>query len=461
MIHKNTLNKLLMCVAMVLSLFVRVGSVFADGPSFQVVGSKNISIENKGLVNGKYSLTLRVNDMTNVYSFQLSELMLVNDCSFHVGKMKWTRPEQEKNEFNINWDSNGTYAFYIFHNGKVLAYVRFKLKGFKENGGGGSETVYWGKGAKYYDLPEIAKPDPKEYEDLDGKSDGICTNQAIPDDKPQGSGDVEEPKEDDKGNGNNNNGGSNKDLQDIKDKLNEISNKIPPVPDWDKVAETFADKISPKLTKDIKDMLGEAPDPPKPPPQIPKTDNKGLDNRQPEFKDNPDLEKAKFTKDDIKDGAPEIKFEEDKSGGFDIKDPMGNLPDLPDEMPKPGETTPSEWGKNKPKEPEPQEKPVPKDKEKPKDPPKPKPDEIKPPKPNEGDSGFPKPKEDGGKPPKPKEDLGKPPKPNEEGSKPPKPNESGDKPPKPNTNLDPPTPNNPSGSFGKYKRHPEDPDGSG
>ncbi len=25
--------------------------------------------------------------------------------------------------------------FYIFHNGKVLAYVRFKLKGFKENGG--------------------------------------------------------------------------------------------------------------------------------------------------------------------------------------------------------------------------------------------------------------------------------------------------------------------------------------
>ncbi len=78
---------------------------------FKLWVAKNISIEDKGLVNGKYSLTLRVNDMTNVYKFQLSELMLVNDCSFHVGKAKWTRPEQEKNEFDINWNMNGTYAF--------------------------------------------------------------------------------------------------------------------------------------------------------------------------------------------------------------------------------------------------------------------------------------------------------------------------------------------------------------
>ncbi|OJE29624.1 hypothetical protein A9490_00145 [Bacillus thuringiensis] len=454
MIHKNTLNKLLMCVGMVLSLFVRVGPVFADGPSIQLLGSKGVTVDNKGI-----SLSLKVTDAKDIVTFQLSELMLVNDCSFNFGLTKWVRPSQKENQFDISIKENGTYAFYIFSNGKVKGYVRFKAKGFPQNAQGGGVTQYWGEGAKYYELPEEAV-NPDDYRDYDGKNDGICTNEKLPD-KPHGSGDIEEPKEDDKGNGNNNNGGSNKDLQDIKDKFNEISNKIPPVPDWEKVADTFADKISPKLTKDIKDMLGEASDPPKPPPQIPKTDNKGLDGRQPEFKENPDLEKAKFTKDDIKDGAPEIKFEEDKSGGFDIKDPMDNLPDLPDEMPKPGETTPSDWGKNKPKEPEPQEKPVPKDKEKPKDPPKPKPDEIKPPKPNEGDSGFPKPKEDGGKPPKPKEDVGKPPKPNEEGSKPPKPNDSGDKPPKPNTNLDPPIPNNPSGSFGNYKRHPEDPDGSG
>ncbi|MFV5897352.1 hypothetical protein ACLIJ6_28720, partial [Bacillus cereus] len=298
MIRKTTWNKLLMCFAMVLSLFVRVGSVFADGPSFQVLGSKNISIEDKGLVGGKYSLILRVNNAENVVTFQLSELMLVSDCSFNIGKAKWTRPSQKKNEFEINWDRNGTYAFYIFVNGKVKGYVRFTLKGFPKNGEGGGTTEYWGEAAKYYELPP-ENFDPNDFADYDNKLDGVCTNEKLPD-KPHGSGDIEEPKEDDKGNGNNNNnGGSNKDLQDIKDKLNEISNKIPPVPDWDKVADTFADKISPKLTKDIKDMLGEAPDPPKPPPQIPKTDNKGLDNRQPEFKDNPDLEKAKFTKDDI------------------------------------------------------------------------------------------------------------------------------------------------------------------
>ncbi len=57
----------------------------------------------------------------------------------------------------------------------------------------------------------------KEYEDLDGKNDGVCTNHAIPDDKPQGSGDIDQSK-DDKGNnnGDGNNNGSNKDLQDIK-----------------------------------------------------------------------------------------------------------------------------------------------------------------------------------------------------------------------------------------------------
>ncbi|MEB9345082.1 hypothetical protein P4I10_25450, partial [Bacillus cereus] len=172
--------------------------VFADSPSFQLVGSKNVTIENNGIVNGKYNLIIKVNNMKDVYSFQLSELMLVNDCSFHVGKSKWTRPEQEKNEFPINWNQNGTYAFYIFHNGKVLGYARFKLKGFKENGGGGGETVYWGKGAKYYDLPEIEKPNPEDYADYDNKNDGVCTNEKIPDDKPQGSGDIDESKEDNK-----------------------------------------------------------------------------------------------------------------------------------------------------------------------------------------------------------------------------------------------------------------------
>ncbi|MGF2643558.1 hypothetical protein, partial [Bacillus cereus] len=199
--------------------------VFADSPSFQLVGSKNVTIENNGIVNGKYNLIIKVNNMKDVYSFQLSELMLVNDCSFHVGKSKWTRPEQEKNEFPINWNQNGTYAFYIFHNGKVLGYARFKLKGFKENGGGGGETVYWGKGAKYYDLPEIEKPNPEDYADYDNKNDGVCTNEKIPDDKPQGSGDIDESKEDNKppvdGGG-----GSDKAVKEVLEKIVSAVNEI-------------------------------------------------------------------------------------------------------------------------------------------------------------------------------------------------------------------------------------------
>nr|WP_234931884.1 methyl-accepting chemotaxis protein [Bacillus thuringiensis] len=170
--------------------------VFADTPSFQLLGSKGVSIENKGLVDGKYSLVLRVNDAENVVTFQLSELMLVSDCTFNIGKAKWTRPSQKKNEFEINWDRNGTYAFYIFVNGKVKGYVRFTLKGFPKNGEGGGTTEYWGEAAKYYELPS-ENFDPNDFADYDNKLDGVCTNEKLPD-KPHGSGDIEEPKEDNK-----------------------------------------------------------------------------------------------------------------------------------------------------------------------------------------------------------------------------------------------------------------------
>ncbi|MGD6840720.1 hypothetical protein ACQCVL_30490, partial [Bacillus thuringiensis] len=170
--------------------------VFADTPSFQLLGSKGVSIENKGLVGGKYSLVLRVNDAEDVVTFQLSELMLVNDCSFNLGKAKWTRPSQEKNEFEINWEMNGTYAFYIFVNGKVKGYARFKLTGFPKNGEGGGTTQYTGNMAKYYELPP-ENFDPNDFADYDNKLDGVCTNEKLPE-KPHGSGDIEEPKDDNK-----------------------------------------------------------------------------------------------------------------------------------------------------------------------------------------------------------------------------------------------------------------------
>ena len=118
MLKKHTVLKTLMCFMVFLMPFVNMRSAFADGPSFQMLGSKGVFIDNKGLVGGKYSVTVRVADTKDVVTFQLSELMLVNDCSFNFGLTKWVRPEQEKNEFDINVDRNGTYAFYIFVNGK-------------------------------------------------------------------------------------------------------------------------------------------------------------------------------------------------------------------------------------------------------------------------------------------------------------------------------------------------------
>ncbi|MED2683528.1 hypothetical protein P4195_27120, partial [Bacillus thuringiensis] len=94
--------------------FVNMRSAFADGPSIQLLGSKGVTVDNKGI-----SLSLKVADAKDVVTFQLSELMLVNDCSFNFGLTKWVRPSQKENQFDINIKDNGTYAFYIFVNGKV------------------------------------------------------------------------------------------------------------------------------------------------------------------------------------------------------------------------------------------------------------------------------------------------------------------------------------------------------
>ncbi|WP_240528020.1 MULTISPECIES: hypothetical protein [Bacillus cereus group] len=433
MIKKHTVLKTLMCFMVFLMPFVNIRSAFADGPSFELLGSKNISVENNGVVNGKYSLMLKVNDMKDVYSFQLSELMLVSDCTFYIGKNKWVRPEQEKNEFPINWNQNGTYAFYVFHNGKVLAYARFRLKGFKENGGGGGSTFYSGKMATYYDLPDLGIQDPNDYADLDGKNDGVCTREGAPD-KPQGSGDIDDSKkEEDKGGDN----GGNKKPYDPEDyfkkllsKLDEVGNKIPPPPDWDKVSDIFADKIGNKMSE----VIGKTPDPPSPPPipDMPGIDTGGLENHMPDIKDNPDLKDSNFTADDIKKEAKPIEEKKDDSGGFDIGNPLDNLPETPKELPKPGETEKSGWTQDKPKEPT-GDLPKPKDKgkEEPPKPPKPSKDNDKPPKPSGNDDKPPKPGGNDDKPPKPGGNDAKPPKPGDNGGNPPKPGGNDGNPPKP------------------------------
>ncbi|MCC2370339.1 hypothetical protein LKM02_28945 [Bacillus cereus] len=440
MIKKDKIFKIIMSISLIFSLFINVESVFAEGPSIQMLGSKGVTVDNKGI-----SLSLQVADAKDVVTFQLSELMLVNDCSFNFGLTKWVRPSQKENKFDINIKENGTYAFYIFVNGKVKGYVRFKAKGFPQNAQGGGVTQYWGEGAKYYGLPEEAV-NPDDFRDQDGANNGICVNEKVPDDKPAGAGDIEEPKDNENNGDKDNNGGGwqpDKDyFKDLANKLDEISSKIPPVPDWDKVSDVFADKIGNKM----KDVLGEAPDPPNPPPipDMPNIDTGGLENQRPEFKDNPELDKAGFTGDDIKKDAPVIKENKDESGGFDIGDPTKGLPEVPKEMPKPGETEKSGWTQDKPKEPNQKEIPNPKETE------VPKPSEF--PKPKDNNKGdFPKPNVDSGNPPKPNTNEGKPPKPNTDSGNPPKPNTGDGGFPKPNIDGQPPKPDgggkppNPSG----------------
>ncbi|MEI5899711.1 hypothetical protein [Bacillus albus] len=199
---------------------------YADGPSFTLLGSKGVQIENKGVIGDRYSIVIKVTDADKIVKFQLSELMLVSDCSFNIGKKKWTRPSQEKNEFEINWDANGTYAFYIFYNGKVKGYVRFKLTGLSKDGVGEGTTPYTGDMAKYYELP-TENFDPNDYADYDNKHDGICTNQKLPD-KPHGSGDIEEPKDNNNtgGDGNTGNNGSNEKLEKALEDINKALKNI-------------------------------------------------------------------------------------------------------------------------------------------------------------------------------------------------------------------------------------------
>lgn len=229
-------------------------SIYADSPSYQVVGSKGVSIENKGLNGGYYSLTLKVTDAENVVTFQLSELMLVNDCSFNFGLVKWTRPSQKKNEFDINIKENGTYAFYVFVNGKVKGYVRFKIKGFLKNAEGTGVTQYWGEGAKYYELPE-EHVNPDDFRDQDGANNGICVNEKIPDDKPSGSGDIEEPKEENNNGGNGNTGSNEKLEKALEDINNALKNIETSSKDTANNTKDIADsnKEIAKNTKDIAD----------------------------------------------------------------------------------------------------------------------------------------------------------------------------------------------------------------
>lgn len=126
-------------------------------------------------------------------------------------------------------------------------------------------------------------------------------------------------------------------------KLDDIKNEIPPPPNWDKVATTFQEKITPQIKKDMADLIGSTKTPklpnlpiaPKPPPDPiqlkppPKSIFEVLDDvdkrnlKKPTMNDTPD---GRFDENDIKSGGLP-KENKDESGGFKINNPLDGLPD--------------------------------------------------------------------------------------------------------------------------------------
>lgn len=208
-------------------------------------------------------------------------------------------------------------------------------------------------------------------------------------------------------------------------KVDQIIGAIPPPPNWGQVAETFRNAIVPNLISEMGSMLGSAPAPPTPPPDMPGISVGAITNNPPSPQTVPNLKESGFNKGKLEAESPQIEFRQDDSGGFDIKDPVESIPDSPKSDPIPGETDPGEWGENMPKE-----------------------QEAKPPIPSDS-SEVP---------------IGDPPIPGGNGDAPPIPGEGNDGPPMPGGGGDtPPTPGNSGGNEGspRYKKHPDDPDGSG
>src|SRR5690625_167708 len=210
-------------------------------------------------------------------------------------------------------------------------------------------------------------------------------------------------------------------------KIDEIINAIPQPPNWQQVANTFRDTIVPKFINDLGNMLGSAPTPPsaQKKPAIP---SYNLD--KPTGQESSNLGNSTFTGDDLKNDAPKIDVREDESGGFNILDPIGQLPsqeefkeNIPDE--------PDNYAPNVPdveaEAPEPPEESIPF----PNDPEEesetaPIPDEEKntAPTPNEPENNAPMPEEEKNTAPMPDDSEGNAPIPNEDDNRLPFPDDS-------------------------------------
>jgi hypothetical protein len=324
-------------------------SVYADSPSMQLVGSGGVIITKQTFENGSYVIDLKV-DNDEIYVFQLSELHLVNDCTFQQSATVNKRPEQNENKFGIRVNRNGTYAFYIFANGKKVGHVRFKIKGFAENGQATKgETKWRDKLAEYYGVPDDGNAE--HVQDKDAIYNGVCVaNDNVDDNKPIGSGEIEKPKEDNNNGGNGNNGSDEK----LEKALKDISDSL-------KVLMVLQ-KIQQKNTKDIADSnkkISDAVD------SIKDTVGEILK----EMKPTTDVVLDELKKPDLIKPKDENEKFEDKNEYFkegkEEKVPTDALPDAPDPKPWKDEDGKEMKKEDKSEKDKPTEKDKPSEKDKP------------------------------------------------------------------------------------------------
>lgn len=110
---------------------------------------------------------------------------------------------------------------------------------------------------------------------------------------------------------------------DMLGQLDDIKNAIPPAPNWQQVANTMRDTIVPSFISEMDSLLGSAPTPP----SAPVFNNPvQADFDRPSGSLPINLDDSAFSANDIKQGATEIEFKEDQSGGFELLDPVGSLP---------------------------------------------------------------------------------------------------------------------------------------
>lgn len=132
----------------------------------------------------------------------------------------------------------------------------------------------------------------------------------------------------------------------------EVGKHIPPPPDWNQVADTFADVMVPRMGEEMRsameDVLGH-PEPPSPiqTPEVPPLDEAAEDIRTPQPVDPTPEEAGEKSFNDV----PNIAVNPDETGGIDLSgaDPTENIPHNPEDyQPIPGQESGGMKPKTKP-----------------------------------------------------------------------------------------------------------------